>query len=94
VSDKELRRLAALLRQSLPLAVRALASETPAAERSQLRELSGYGAMFDLSNVLQGLCGEEARNRGLQRPLTFTSVQALRASEGLTFTPTRRPRGG
>lgn len=55
---------ASMLKGVLPL-VRQLDSEqSSAADRSRLRELVGNDDMFDLSNILNHLCSERARNHG------------------------------
>lgn len=62
--DKLIVYAASMLKGVLPL-VRQLDSEhsTPA-DRSRLRELVGNDDMFDLSNILNHLCSERARNHG------------------------------
>lgn len=55
---------ASMLKGVLPL-VRQLDSEQSSAlDRSKLREFVGHDDMFDLSNILNNLCSERARNHG------------------------------
>lgn len=61
-----LRRLANLLNSALPLARQVLSDDYSVADRERLRLLtstSTYGshAVFELGNVLSGLCSEDAR---------------------------------
>ena len=54
--------LAVQLKAMLPIASFILSDEFSADDRNRLRELSGRFTIFNLSNVLHGLCGEQARN--------------------------------
>jgi len=59
--DRELFLLGAARHLSDTLAlVRYLAEHCPPEERSRLREFMGVDAMFELSNLINGLCGERA----------------------------------
>ena len=56
--------LAHLILATLPMAERVLSDDFSSADRSRLRELTQNGrsnAVFELSNVLNRLCGERAR---------------------------------
>lgn len=47
----------------LPLAARLASDEFTAEDRYELRELAGKYTIFDLKNLLIGLCGERAREQ-------------------------------
>lgn len=61
-NDAVIAALAAMTRAMLPLAELALSDEFSAEERQKIRDLSGGDGVFRLSNKLNRLCGERARN--------------------------------
>ena len=85
MQDSDIQKLADLLGQALPLAVRMVAVETPPRQRAALREAMDDGALFDLSNCLDALCGERAWQMTTARAVEFSSNAAQQAAEGLRF---------
>lgn len=59
--------LAEQINAMLPNAVAANSNECTPEERRLLRRLTGEGYLFRLSNALAGLCGETAREIGIER---------------------------
>ena len=47
----------------IPLARLLMSDEFSADDRKRMRELAGANGVFDLSNLMTGLCGEKARDR-------------------------------
>lgn len=65
LSERELvlQALAGLVQLTIPLAERALSNSFSPEERARLRESTGGDGIFRLSNLLNRLCGEKARER-------------------------------
>lgn len=55
-------KLAQLIRDSIPLSERVNSDEFDQKDRDKLRELTGSDGIFRLSNLLNSLCGERARD--------------------------------
>ncbi len=62
--QEAIERLAELLKEAQPLAKALVGDEYTDEDRRHLRSLTPSGCIFELSNALNGLCGETARELG------------------------------